>query len=189
MTFSQCHLGEVERAISDLLREQELCVLATTRADGSPSTSTMYLASDGLTAYFHTLGYTRKHEDLRRDPRVAYTLAQLSVEEYDRRPELQMAQVSGRATFLTEPAEIDHALQLCAEQFDWLRDPRRLAGFQRDGREGRMIFWRIIPEQALWNDNRVGIGWRVLVSFTADGTHVAGLAPYGPAAHRTGTGA
>jgi nitroimidazol reductase NimA-like FMN-containing flavoprotein (pyridoxamine 5'-phosphate oxidase superfamily) len=181
MPLPELHLREVERAICGLLREQELCVLATTRADGSPSTSTMYLASDGLAVYCHILGYTRKHEDLRRDPRVAYTVAQVSAEEYDPRPELQMAQVSGQATFVTEQAEIEHALQLCAEQFDWLADPRRRAGFKRDGREGRMVFFRIDPERALWNDNRVGIGWRVLVTFTADGRHVAALTPRGPA--------
>jgi nitroimidazol reductase NimA-like FMN-containing flavoprotein (pyridoxamine 5'-phosphate oxidase superfamily) len=181
-------LGDVEREISGLLHEQELCVLSTTRADGSPSTSPMYLAAEGLTAYCHMLGYTRKSGDLRRDPRVAYTLAHLSGDVASRWRNLRMAQVSGRATFITDRAEIEHALQLCAEQFTWLRDPRRRAGFERDGHEGRMTFFRIDPEQCLWHDNRVGTGWRVLVNFTADGRHVSSLAPYGPAPDLTATG-
>lgn len=181
MSLSRSQLDEVESAICDLLAQQELGVLATVRGDGSPSASTMYFAADGLTVYCHTLGYTRKYQDLHRNPRVAYTLAQLPDQRQGGgRLELRMIQVSGRAVFLEDPAEIDHALAVCGKRFGWLSDDKRRAGFERDAREGRMVFFRIVPEQALWNDNRVSAAWRVLVNFSPEG-HVAELRPYGPA--------
>lgn len=180
MSRSRSQLDEVERAICDLLAQQDLGVLATVRADGSPSASTMYFAADGLTVYCHTIGYTRKYTDLRADARVAYTLAQLPGPGPRGRLELRMIQVSGRAVFLDEPADIDHALAVCGKRFSWLADDRRRAGFERDARAGRTVFFRIHPEQALWNDNRLNGGWRVLVTFTPEG-HVAELTPYGPA--------
>jgi nitroimidazol reductase NimA-like FMN-containing flavoprotein (pyridoxamine 5'-phosphate oxidase superfamily) len=180
MSLPQPEPAEVEAAIADLLREQELGVLATLRADGFPSASTMYIAADVLTVYCHTFGYTRKYQDIRHDPRVSYTLSHLPANGYDGRQELRMVQVSGRAAFLTEPAETEHALRVCGQQFQWLDDRKRRAAFERDAREGRLTFFRIDPEQALWNDNRVRPAWRVLVSFTRDGRHVTELTPYGP---------
>lgn len=170
---------EVESAICDLLAEEELGVLATVRDDGSPSASVMSFAADGLTVYCHTFGHTRKHRNLHRDPRVAYTLACLPGQGPGGRLELRMVQMTGRAAFVDDPAEIDHALAVCARQFDWLAAGTRRAGFERDAREGRLVFFKIHPVQALWNDNRDSAAWRVLVNFSPEG-HVAELRPYGP---------
>jgi len=179
VTVQQFQLREVERAICDLLTEQELGVLSTVRGDGSPSASVMSFAGDGSAVYCHTFGYTRKSEDLRRDPRVAYTLAHLPGQGKNGSLATRMVQMSGRAAFVDDPSEIDRAVALCAKQFYWLADERRRAGFERDAREGRLAFFRIRPLQALWNDNRTGAAWRVLVNFSPEG-QVAGLEPYGP---------
>jgi len=170
---------EIEKAICDLLTEAELGVLATVRDDGSPSASVMSFAADGLTVYCHTLGHTRKYQDLHRDPRVAYTLARLPDQGRDGRLELRMVQMSGRAVFVEDPAEIDRAVALSSKQFQWLTDDSRRAGFERDAYEGRLVFFRILPVQALWNDNRESAAWRVLVNFSPEG-RVAELRPYGP---------
>jgi general stress protein 26 len=162
-----------------LLAEQELGVLSTVRDDGSPSASVMSFASDGLTVYCHTVGYTRKNQDLQHDPRVAYTLAHLPAREGTGSLDVRMIQMNGHAVLVDDRGEIDRAVALCAKQFHWLADDKRRAGFERDAREGRVIFFRIDPQQALWNDNRVGATWRVLVNFTPEG-QVAGLKPYGP---------
>ena len=179
MTVQQFQLREVENAICDLLAEQELGVLSTLRGDGSPSASVMSFAGDGSTVYCHTFRYTRKNEDLQHDPRVAYTLAHLPGRGRTGSLAVRMVQMSGRAAFVEDPDEIDRAVALCAKQFYWLADDKRRSGFERDAREGRLVFFRIRPEQALWNDNRVGAAWRVLVNFTPEG-HVAELEPYGP---------
>jgi general stress protein 26 len=179
VALPQFQFQEVENAIIDLLAEQELGVLATVRADGSPSASLMSFAGDGLTVYCHAFGSPRKLQDLRRDPRVAYTLANLPDTERSGNLDVRMIQMSGDAVFVDDPAEIDRAVAICAKQFRWLADDRRRGGFERDARAGRLAFFRIQPREALWNDNRVGAAWRVLVSFTAEG-HVAGLKPYGP---------
>ena len=180
MTARQFQLREVENAVCDLLAEQELGVLSTLRSDGSPSASVMSFAGDGSAVYCHTFRYTRKHGDLQHDPRVAYSLADLPGPDRTGSRAVRMVQMSGRAAFVDDPDEIDRALALCAKQFYWLADDKRRSGFERDAREGRLVLFCIRPQQALWNDNRVGAAWRVLVNFNAEG-HVAGLEPYGPA--------
>jgi general stress protein 26 len=175
----RAHFKEVETAICELLAEAERGVLATLRGDGSPSASFMSFAADGLTVYCPTPGHARKRQDLQRDPRVAYTLARLPGQGAASRLELRMVQMSGRAVFVDDPDEIDHALAVCARQFRWLASGSKRAGFERDAREGRVVFFKIHPVQALWNDNRDSAAWRVLVNFSPDG-HVTGLMPYGP---------
>ncbi|MFG2585125.1 hypothetical protein [Streptomyces malaysiensis] len=44
--------------------------------------------------------------------------------------------------------------------------------------EGQQTFFRIDPTEALWADRRVGLMWRTVLDFTADGTHVARMRPY-----------
>jgi general stress protein 26 len=179
VVLPQLQFQEVEDAIRDLLAEEELGVLATVRDDGSPSASLMSFAADGLTVYCPAPGHARKLQDLHRDPRVAYTLVRLPDQAGGRRLETRMVQMTGLAGFVDDPAEIDRALALCCEQFYWLADDKRRAGFGRDAREGRLVFFKVQPVQALWNDSRESAAWRVLVNFTSEG-RVAELRPYGP---------
>ena len=46
------------------------------------------------------------------------------------------------------------------------------------GTAHHQTFIRIDPVEALWNDNRVRLLWRKIVTFTPDGRHVAALSPY-----------
>jgi len=175
----RAHFKEVEIAICELLAEAERGVLATLRGDGSPSASFMSFAADGLTVYCPTAVHARKCQDLQRDPRVAYTLARLPGQGASGRLELRMVQMSGRAVLVDDPDEVDYALAVCARQFRWLASGSKRAGFERDAREGRVVFFKVHPVQALWNDNRDSAAWRVLVNFSPDG-QVTGVMPYGP---------
>jgi nitroimidazol reductase NimA-like FMN-containing flavoprotein (pyridoxamine 5'-phosphate oxidase superfamily) len=168
---------EVEQAIAELLREQELGALATLGPSGAPSVSMMHFASDGLTVYLHTFTYNRKFAAIQRDPRVGYTVAHVPPGGFHERRQLRSVQVDGIATVVTDSAEIDRAIQVSHEQFDWLQDTSMYDTF-RNGAAHHQAFFRIDPVQALWNDNRVRLLWRRIVTFTANGKHIAGLKPY-----------
>jgi general stress protein 26 len=178
MTTAEPGAAEVELAIKELLREEEIGALATISADGYPSTATMHFASDGLAVYMHTFTYTRKYADIQRDQRVSYALHHLPPAGFDGRFEVRAVQVKGTATIVTDQAEIERAVEVSYEQFDWLKDTTMYDNFKRAGQAQRQVFFRIDPVQALWTDHRVRMLWRTIVNFSADGQQVAGLEPY-----------
>ena len=122
MAIAEPAVQEVEQAIADLLREQEIGALAVLRPDGAPAVSMMHFASDGLIVYLHTFTYSRKHEAIARDPRVSYTIAALPPDGFYGRGQLRAVQVEGNASFVTDPAEIQRAVEVSREQFDWMKD-------------------------------------------------------------------
>ncbi|WP_137845410.1 pyridoxamine 5'-phosphate oxidase family protein [Microbacterium sp. 2FI] len=172
---------EIEAEIAELLRIEEVGALAVTLADGSPHVATMHFAGDGLSVYCHTFVYTRKYEAMKSDPRVSYTLAYQPPGGFYDRMKLRAIQVSGVVTFLEDQAEIERAIALCGEQFDWLKDSTMFDNFRREGVELRQVFFRIDPISAMWNDNRVRMMWRQDVVFTPDHEHVAEVTPYSTA--------
>ncbi len=68
-------VDDIEQAIAELLREEEIGSLAVVGPGGAPAVSMMHFASDGLVVYVHTFTYSRKHVAIQRDPRVSYTIA------------------------------------------------------------------------------------------------------------------
>ena len=177
MAINEPGVEEVERAITELLREEEIGSLAVVGPTGAPAVSMMHFASDGLVVYLHTFTYSRKHAAIARDPRVSYTIAAIPPDGFYGRGQLRAIQVEGIATPVTEPAEIERAIQVSREQFAWLKDISMLDTFAK-GTAHHQAFFRIDPVEALWTDNRVRLLWRKIVTFTTDGRHVAALAPY-----------
>ena len=137
----------------------------------------MHFASDGVVVYLHTFTYSRKHEAIARDPRVSYTIAAIPPDGFYGRGQLRAIQVDGIATPVTEPEEIERAVEVSREQFEWMKDVSLLDTFAK-GTAHHQMFFRIDPVEALWNDNRVRLLWRKIVTFTRDGRHVAALSPY-----------
>jgi nitroimidazol reductase NimA-like FMN-containing flavoprotein (pyridoxamine 5'-phosphate oxidase superfamily) len=180
MAIAEPAVQEVEQAIVNLLREQEIGALAVLRPDGAPAVSMMHFASDGLIVYLHTFTNSRKHEAITRDPRVSYTIAALPPDGFYGRGQLRAVQVEGNASFVTDPAEIQRAVEASREQFDWMKDLSLYDTFAK-GTAHHQRFIRVDPVEALWNDNRVRMLWRRMVTFTPDGKHVAALSPYGNA--------
>lgn len=185
MNGAEPTVSEVEKAISDLLRSQEVGVLATVGPDGAPLVASMHVASHGLRVYLHTFTDTRKYAAIRRDPRVGYTVAHHPPGGMAHARDLRAVQVSGNATVVRDPAEIEHAILLSQEQFDWLRDSRMYDNVRRSIDAGRQVFVRVDATEALWTDNRVRMLWRRLVRFTQDGRHVAAMSDYGGAGRPT----
>lgn len=175
MTISEPSTEDIEHAIVELLREQEIGALATVSPTGAPSVASMHFASDGLAVYLHTFKDTRTYAAIQRDPRVSYTLAHVPADGFQGRRQLRAIQVSGTASTLTEQAHIDRAIEVSREQFPWLK---AMFDNLQHGGGYRQVFFRIDPIDALWTDNRVRVLWRKIVTFTPDGKHIASLAPY-----------
>jgi hypothetical protein len=181
MTVNEPGAAEVERAIAELLRDKEIGSLAVVGPSGAPAVSMMHFASYGLVVYVHTFTYSRtysrKHAAVQRDPRVSDTLADMPPDGFFGRRQLSAIQVEGIARPVTEPTEIERAVEVSREQFGWLNDISLLDTFAK-GTAHDQAFFRIDPVEALWNDNRVRLLWRKIVTFTRDGRHVAALSPY-----------
>ncbi|MRH90095.1 hypothetical protein GFY24_22070 [Nocardia sp. SYP-A9097] len=62
-------LPQIQQAITDLLRTEQLATLATIDSAGLPSASAMHIAADGLIAYMHTFQYNRKHTHMQQNSR------------------------------------------------------------------------------------------------------------------------
>lgn len=177
MPIAEPGVEQVEQDIVELLREEEIGSLAVVGPTGAPAVSMMHFASDGLVVYLHTFTYSRKHEAIARDPRVSYTIAAIPPDGFYGRGQLRAIQVEGMATFVTDPAEIQRAVEVSREQFAWMGDLSLYDTFAK-GTAHHQAFIRIDPVKALWNDNRVRLLWRKIVTFTPDGRHVAALSPY-----------
>ncbi|MEB3980094.1 pyridoxamine 5'-phosphate oxidase family protein [Mycobacterium sp. 663a-19] len=177
MPITEPDLEQVEDDIAELLRTEEIGSLAVVGPTGAPAVSMMHFASDGLVVYLHTFTYSRKHEAIARDGRVSYTIAAIPPDGFYGRGQLRAIQVEGLATFVTDPAEIQRAVEVSREQFEWMKDLSLYDTFDK-GTAHHQTFIRIDPVEALWNDNRVRLLWRKIVNFTPDGRHVASLSPY-----------
>ena len=178
MARPQPTIDDIGNEVAALLREVEIGALAVVQPDGSPLVATMHFAGDGFAAYVHTFTYTRKFAALERDPRVSYTLAYQPPGGFYERQQLRAIQVNGRATRLTEGADIDRAIEVSGQQFAWLKDSSMFDNFRREGIELRQTFYRVDPEVAMWNDNRVRMQWRKLLTFSPDGTRITAVDDY-----------
>jgi nitroimidazol reductase NimA-like FMN-containing flavoprotein (pyridoxamine 5'-phosphate oxidase superfamily) len=177
MPITEPDVDQVGQDIAELLRTEEIGSLAVLDSTGAPAVSMMHFASDGFIVYLHTFTYSRKHDAIERDPRVSYTLAAIPPDGFYGRGQLRSIQVEGLASFVTDPDEIARAIEVSREQFDWMKDLSLFDTFEK-GTVHHQTFIRIVPLTALWNDNRVRLLWRKIVTFSDDGKKVTSLSPY-----------
>jgi general stress protein 26 len=177
MSGPEPDLGQIQDAISELLREEEIATLATVDADGHPSASTMHIAGDGLSVYMHTFTYNRKYAEMLADPRVSYAVSYLPPGGFDDRFASRSLQVKGRATLLTTTEEIERAVTVSREQFPWLAQTSMYDNVKLPD-QGQQVFFRIDPVNAVWADHRVRLLWRVFLEFDAAGGQIAAKRPY-----------
>ncbi|HSV66821.1 MAG TPA: pyridoxamine 5'-phosphate oxidase family protein [Mycobacteriales bacterium] len=178
MPFQEPDLPAVERAVIDLLVEQEVAALATLSQDGYPSASAMHIAADRFTVYVNTFIHHRKYAEMLADPRVSYVASHLPSGGFSDRRQIRSVQVRGRAALVTEPAELARAVEVSREQFPWLRDTGMYNHVTVPSEQPRQVFFRIDQVEAVWADHRVHPLWRVILTFTADGRQVARMRPY-----------
>jgi nitroimidazol reductase NimA-like FMN-containing flavoprotein (pyridoxamine 5'-phosphate oxidase superfamily) len=184
-------IARIGEAMAELLAEQEIGALATLDRRGHPSVLAMHFACDGLVAYIHTFTQFRKYQDMLRDGRVSYTVWHEPPAGYAGRREVRGAQVTGHATLVENPDELQTALRVSYAQFPWLRDHDVYAGFRKARDTGVQAFFRVAPIEALWHDGRVAMSYRRLVTFDPDSARITAVTTYPPdeppQAPRTGT--
>ncbi|WP_327142177.1 pyridoxamine 5'-phosphate oxidase family protein [Nocardia sp. NBC_01327] len=170
-------LPEIQEAITDLLRTEQLATLATLDAEGHPSASAMHITADGLITYMHTFHNNRKHAQMQHNPNVSYVTSYFPPDGYTGRADIRSLQIQGRATLVTDPAEIQHAVQLSFEQFPWLADTSLYNNIKPPD-QGQQVFYRIDPTRGLWSDHRIRQLWRIHLDFSLDGRTITATHPY-----------
>ncbi len=185
MSGAEPDLAEIQEAITDLLREEQIATLATVDADGHPSASTMHIAGDGLTVYMHTFAYNRKYAEMLADPRVSYAVSYQPPGGFDDRFASRSLQVKGRATLLVTEPEIQRAVAVSREQFPWLAQTAMYDNVKLPD-QGQQVFFRIDPVNAVWADHRVRLLWRVFLEFDPAEGRITGKQPYDAVVGRRG---
>ncbi|MFD4603085.1 pyridoxamine 5'-phosphate oxidase family protein [Streptomyces sp. NPDC058464] len=177
MTQVEPSLEEIEEAVVDLLRKEEIATLAVLDGQGAPSVSTMHIAADRLRVYVLTSTHSRKRSEMVEDARVGYVVNHVLPGTGDGRCETLSLQVKGRVTLVESPGEIEWAVRLSREQFPWAADSGMFdhAGGSEGGQK---VFFRVDPVEAVWTDHRVGPRWRTVLDCTDDGRRLSGMRPY-----------
>ncbi len=184
MPVEEPDLPMVEQAIIDLLFEQQVASLATLSEDGHPSTSAMHIASDRLIVYVHTFVRHRKYGEMLRDPRVSYATWYLPTGGFNERDQIRSVQVKGKAVLVTEPEELQRAVDVSRQQFPWLQSTSMYDNLKVPSEGTQQVFFRIEPIEAVWADHRVHVLWWRFLTFTPDGRHIAQMRPYNEVAMR-----
>ena len=169
-------IDSITEAATALLRETEVAAFASASREGAPSAAAMHVACDGFVAYIQTFSMFRKHEAIQRDPRVGYAVWHEAGIQNLR--EVRSLQMTGRASLVVDPEEIEAALRVSYEQFAWLRDHDIYAGFRKAQGAKAQSFFRIDPVEALWHDGRVAMSYRRLLAFDPDSHAIATARPY-----------
>jgi hypothetical protein len=178
MPINEPDLDSVRQSMIELLAEQEVAALATLSATGYPSVSAMHIASDRLVVYVHTFTRTRKYGEMVRDPRVGYVASHVPSGGFAQRRQIRSIQMKGRASLVTEPAELRRAVEVSLEQFSWLRDSHLYDNVTAPDEGSRQVFFRIDPVEAVWTDHRVRQLWRTVVTFAPDTGAAVSMRPY-----------
>lgn len=171
-------MQSVEQSVVDLLSSEEVASLATVTESGFPSVSAMHIASDRLVVYVHTFVHYRKYDEMCRDARVGYVASHLPPGGFGERRQIRSIQVKGRAALVTDPGELERAVEVSRQQFAWLADMRMYDHVTVPNEQSRQVFFRIDPVEAVWADHRVHPLWRTILTFTPDGRQVARMQPY-----------
>jgi general stress protein 26 len=120
------------------LRKHRLCVQASVTAERSPQAAVVgYAVSDRLELIFDTLSSTRKHQNLRRDPRIAIVVG------WDGEQTLQLEGLADEPS----GADLVRLKQLYLAAFP--------DGVEREGWPG-ISYLRVRPHWARFSDFGVG---------------------------------
>ncbi len=104
---------EIKQKISDYLKSHNVLTLATVTPDGKPLAHTVVYVSEGAAVYFGTYRETRKVQNILKNSAVAYTVD----EDYADWNKIQGIQMTGRATILTDGAELGRIMKMYVEKF------------------------------------------------------------------------
>jgi general stress protein 26 len=110
--------SEIKQQMIEYVASHQKMTLATVTPDGKPIARTVDYVTDGADIYFGTSKNSRKVRDIQNNPNVAYTVD----EDYKDWSQIQGAQMQGKATIVTDEAELSRIGKLFIEKFPVLAD-------------------------------------------------------------------
>jgi general stress protein 26 len=140
------------KKIEEYLLSHYYVRIATIKPDGNPVVHTVGYASEGATLYIMTDRPSRKAKNMMQNPNVAYAVD----ENYEDFLLIRGIQMEGKATALTEKADIDKATGMLIKKFKQYSDLPP----DRD-----IVIFRIEPVKGYYLDNSVRFGHRDKITF------------------------
>lgn len=134
--------------IEKYLHSHKKMTLATVTADSQPLAHTVQYVSEGNTVFFFTKSTQRKVENIKSNPRVAYTVDQ----DYEDWSKIQGVQMIAEARILEHDEEIDLRFELFADKFP------HLAAIGKSFLEHHIIV-EVRPVKGRFLDNTVQFGY------------------------------
>lgn len=147
----QCDSGTKER-IAEYLKSHPYLNLATVSPEGKPMVHSMGFVSAGPVVYFGTGKNTRKYQNIEKNPSVAFTVDEDSLDVF----KITGIQMEGKASFVTDEAEIQTFFQLMVEKFPFAAD-------MPEKPDNRIV--KVEPTKAFFLDYNVEFGFRYGVDY------------------------
>lgn len=113
MTIAPASPTRPKDLILRLLNEHRVMALATNRSDGWPQVTMVGYVNDGFLLYSFVAANSQKYANIRIDPRVSATIGSDAPSPMD----VKGLSLAGRASIVTDPAELDHASRLRLERY------------------------------------------------------------------------
>jgi len=149
----QCQCNpEIKERISEYLKNHPYLNLATVSPEGKPMAHSMGYASAGPVVYMGTGKDTRKYQNIEKNPSVAFTVDEDSLDVFN----ITGVQMEGKASFVTDEDEIQTYFQLVMEKYPFAKDMPK-------NPDNRII--KIEPTKAFFLDYSVEFGFRYEVEY------------------------
>ncbi|MFQ5353984.1 MAG: pyridoxamine 5'-phosphate oxidase family protein [Thermodesulfobacteriota bacterium] len=144
--------SNIKEKIVAYLEKHKYMALATVGAESAPSVRAVSCTSEGLTIYFATFKDSRKAREIAANPSVACAL----YEEYDDIMKIQGVSLKGRATMITDEAEIRRVGELIV---------KKIPEFAKIGPNPDVRLFKVEPTEGAFIDFTRGFNHRYDVSF------------------------
>ncbi|ABE52587.1 pyridoxamine 5'-phosphate oxidase family protein [Methanococcoides burtonii] len=143
---------EIKERISEYLKKHPFLNLATISPEGNPMVHSMGFASSGPIVYFGTGNTTRKFRNIEQNPNVAFTVDEDGPDVMN----ITGIQMEGKASFVTDEAELGQIFQLMVEKFPFMAE-------LPNNPDNVMI--KVEPTKAFFLDYAVEFGFRYEVDY------------------------
>ncbi|NPE31023.1 pyridoxamine 5'-phosphate oxidase family protein [Methanococcoides sp. SA1] len=143
---------EIKERINEYLKKHPYLNLATVSPEGKPMVHSMAFASAGPVVYFGTGNNTRKFRNIEQNPNVAFTVDEDGSDVMN----ITGIQMEGKASFVTDEAELGQIFQLMLEKFPFMKElPKNPDN----------VIIKVEPTKAFFLDYAVEFGFRYEVDY------------------------
>lgn len=143
----------LKEKVQNYLSAHNLLSLATISEAGTPLARTVTYVSEGTTVYFAAHKASVKVQNISTQPQVAFTVDDPYTADWS---SIQGLQMQGRASILSDPAEIQKAMGLLLQKYPQVA---KLPAGQD------MVIIKVEPTEGYYLDNTAGFGQRDKITF------------------------